>query len=54
MRRVTRREWIDQAVSTLGDTWCLFDSPTEGGLLTGVTAVVSLKDAEAAAASSAS
>jgi len=46
----SQRELFDQVVSALGDTWCLFDSPGEGGLLTGLTAVVSLKDAEAAAA----
>ena len=33
----------------LGDTWCLFDSPSEGGLLTGLTLVVTLKDAKQAA-----
>jgi hypothetical protein len=34
----------------LGDSWCVFDSPGGGGLFTGVTAVVSLKDRDAAEA----
>jgi len=35
----------------LGDTWCIYNSPGEGGLvITGLTAVVSLRDAERFAA----
>ena len=35
----------------LGDTWCIYNSPSEGGLvITGLTAVVSLRDAERFAA----
>jgi hypothetical protein len=45
-----QRELLDQFLKPLGDTWCVFDSPAEGGLFTGVTAVVSLKDHEAAVA----
>ncbi|MBV9126100.1 MAG: DUF1559 domain-containing protein, partial [Planctomycetes bacterium] len=33
----------------LGNRWYLYDSPGEGGLLTGLTLVVSLQDAQAAA-----
>ena len=39
----------DDVLRPLGNTWCLFDSPGEGGMFTGLTAVVSLKDARAAA-----
>ena len=39
----------DDVLRPLGNTWCLFDSPGEGGMFTGLTAVVSLKDAKAAA-----
>ncbi len=46
----SQREMIEQVTNALGDSWCLFDSPSEGGLLTGLTAVVSVKDADAAAA----
>ena len=35
-------------LKSLGDTWRLFDSPSGGGMFTGVTAVVSLKDANTA------
>ncbi|HKI32019.1 MAG TPA: DUF1559 domain-containing protein [Gemmataceae bacterium] len=46
----SQRELLDEVFKALGDTWCVFDSPGEGGLFTGVTAVVSIKDADAAAA----
>jgi hypothetical protein len=49
-KTASQHDLIDQVVSALGDTWCLFDSPGEGGTFTGVTAVVSLKDPRAAAA----
>jgi hypothetical protein len=41
---------VKDLLEPLGHTFCLFDSPGGGGLFTGVTAVVSLKDAKAAAA----
>jgi hypothetical protein len=44
------KELLDEAFKALGDSWCVFDSPSEGGLFTGVTAVVSIKDADAATA----
>jgi hypothetical protein len=44
----TARELREEALKALGDTWCLFDSPSGGGMVVGVTVVVSLKDAEAA------
>ncbi len=40
----------EQLLAPLGDTWRIFDSPSEGGALMGLTAVVSLKDAKQAAA----
>ncbi len=41
----------DDLLAPLGDVWCLYNSPGEGGLVvTGLTAVVSLKDAKRAAA----
>ena len=40
----------DDILKPLGDTICLFDSPSEGGMFTGVTAVITLKDPERAAA----
>ncbi len=43
------KELLDETFKALGDAWCVFDSPTEGGLFTGAAAVVSLKDADAAA-----
>jgi prepilin-type processing-associated H-X9-DG protein len=43
------QELRDEILQALGDTWCLFDSPGGGGMFVGVTAVVSLKDADAAA-----
>jgi Protein of unknown function (DUF1559) len=46
----TRLELIELLSKALGDTWCVFDSPSEGGAFTGVTAVVSIKDPAAAAA----
>jgi hypothetical protein len=45
----SQRELLDEVLKALGDSWCLFDSPSGGGMFTGATAVVSLKDAEAAA-----
>jgi hypothetical protein len=44
-----QRELLADVLKALGDTSCVFDSPSGGGLFTGVTAVVSLKDADAAA-----
>jgi hypothetical protein len=44
------RELLDDVVKSLGDTWCLFDSPGGGGLFVGTTLVVSVKDRDAAAA----
>jgi hypothetical protein len=44
-----QRQLLDEVLKALGDTWCVFDSPGEGGMFTGVTAVVSIKDADAAA-----
>jgi hypothetical protein len=46
----SQRELIHDVFRAVGDSWCLFDSPNEGGMFTGVTAVVSIKDADAAAA----
>jgi hypothetical protein len=46
----TGRELREGLLKALGDTWCLFDSPSGGGLFVGVTVVVSIKDAEAARA----
>ena len=40
----------DDVLQPLGDTWRMFDSPSEGGVFTGLTLVVSLKDAQRAAA----
>ena len=35
----------DDLLKPLGDTWCLYNSPSEGGLvITGLTAVVPLRD----------
>jgi hypothetical protein len=45
----SQRELLHDVFRALGDTWCVFDSPNEGGMITGVTAVVSIKDADAAA-----
>jgi hypothetical protein len=45
----SERELLDEVLKALGDSWCLFDSPSGGGMFTGATAVVSLKDPEAAA-----
>jgi Protein of unknown function (DUF1559) len=49
------QDWVEQQQQVLdlvfkatGDTWCLFDSQGGGGMFTGVTAVVSIKDADAA------
>ena len=39
----------DDVLKPLGNTWCMFDSPSGGGMFTGLTLVVSLKDARAAA-----
>jgi len=34
-------------LKSLGDSWCVYNSPGEGGLvLTGLTAVVSVRDAD--------
>ncbi len=39
----------DDLFAALGDRWCVYNSPSEGGLVvTGLTAVVSLKDPEKA------
>jgi hypothetical protein len=43
----------DDILKPLGDTWCLYDSPSEGGLLTGLTLVVPLREAKQAAATEA-
>jgi hypothetical protein len=43
-------ELYDGLFKALGDTWCVFDSRDGGGMFTGVTAVVSLKDRDAAEA----
>jgi hypothetical protein len=41
----------DDLLKTLGDTWCVYNSPGEGGLVfTGLTAVVKVKDAKRLAA----
>jgi hypothetical protein len=41
----------DDLLKTLGDTWCVYNSPGEGGLVfTGLTAVVQVKDAKRLAA----
>jgi hypothetical protein len=45
-----QRDFFDGLVKALGDTWCVFDSRDGGGMFTGVTAVVSLKDRDAAEA----
>lgn len=39
----------NDVLAALGDTWCVYDSPGGGGMFTGVTAVVRLRDAKAAA-----
>jgi hypothetical protein len=41
---------VDDVLRPLGDSWRLFDSPSEGGILTGATLSVSLKDPAKAAA----
>jgi hypothetical protein len=41
---------VDDVLRPLGDSWRLFDSPSEGGILTGATLSVSLKDPARAAA----
>ena len=41
---------VDDILKPLGDTIWVFDSPSGGGLFTGVTAVMALKDPERAAA----
>lgn len=39
----------DDVIAALGDVWCVYQSPSEGGtLMTGWTAVVSLRDSEKA------
>lgn len=43
----------DELLKPFGHSLCLFDSPSEGGLLTGLTIVVSVKDAKQAAATQA-
>jgi hypothetical protein len=48
--RQHQREFVEQILKPLGDTWCLFDSPGGGGMFTGVTAVATVKDHEAALA----
>jgi hypothetical protein len=44
------RELREEVFKALGDSWCVFDSPSAGGMFIGVTAVVSVKDPQAAAA----
>ncbi len=39
----------DDFLRPFGDTWCVFDSVSEGGMLSGLTLVVSLKDPKHAA-----
>jgi prepilin-type processing-associated H-X9-DG protein len=51
MRRALGVDLVDDVLKPLGDTWCLYDSPSEGGALSGLTLVVTLKDAKQAAAS---
>ncbi len=42
----------EDVLQPLGDTWCIYSSPGEGGLLvTGLTAVARLKDPQRAAQS---
>jgi prepilin-type processing-associated H-X9-DG protein len=53
MKRVIGLDLLDDVLKPLGDTWCLFDSPSEGGALAGLTLVVTLKDPKQAAASNA-
>jgi hypothetical protein len=48
--RQLQREFVEQILKPIGDTWCLFDSPGGGGMFTGVTAVATIKDHEAALA----
>jgi hypothetical protein len=43
----------EDLLASLGDTWRLFDSPSEGGVLAGTTLVVSLKDPQRAVAANA-
>ena len=43
----------DDILKPLGDTWRLFDSPSEGGAFTGLTLVVSLNDPQRAATTNA-
>lgn len=40
----------DELLASLGDTWRVFDSPSEGGMFTGATLAVSLNNAKKAAA----
>ncbi len=44
-----QRDFLEEVVKALGDSWCVFDSPGGGGMFAGVTAVASLKDSQAAA-----
>lgn len=53
MKRVIGVGLRDDILSPLGDTWRLFDSPSEGSAIAGLTLVVSLKDPKQAAASNA-
>ena len=47
MKRETGIDFRDDIVESLGDTWRIYNSPREGGLLfTGLTGVVDLKDRE--------
>ena len=41
----------EDVLAPLGDTWRVFDSPAEGGAISGMTAVVALKDPQRAAES---
>ncbi|MCE5268205.1 MAG: DUF1559 domain-containing protein [Planctomycetaceae bacterium] len=50
MEAATGLKLREQLLAPLGDTWRVFDSPSEGGALSGLTAVVSLKDPKLAAA----
>jgi hypothetical protein len=43
----------DDLLKPLGDTWCVFDSPGDGGAFVGLTLVVSLKDSQQAKETSA-
>ncbi len=47
MQRALAFDLRKDVLGSLGDTWCVYNSPSEGGLLiTGLTAVVPVKDRE--------